>query len=96
MAAAPESVLIACHRCRAWPMAIHARSHPKQGTLPTVLICKRCGHKVDGPTEMMGSLLVSSEICGLAWCWNGTERSRNYLGRHCRGCGALFAIRVET
>ena len=44
-----ESLLITCHRCRAWPMAIHTRSHPRQGILPTVLVCKRCGHEIDGP-----------------------------------------------
>jgi ribosomal protein L37E len=49
MAANTESVLISCRRCRAWPMAIHTPSHPRQGILATLLICKRCGHKVDGP-----------------------------------------------
>jgi hypothetical protein len=49
MTANPESVLIACRHCHAWPMAIHTRSRPRQGILPTVLICRRCGHQVDGP-----------------------------------------------
>jgi hypothetical protein len=44
----PESVLITC-RCGAWPMAIRTRSYPRQGILPTVLICSRCSHEINGP-----------------------------------------------
>jgi hypothetical protein len=49
MTANAENVLITCRRCRAWPMAIHTRSRPRQGILPTLLICKRCGHTIEGP-----------------------------------------------
>jgi hypothetical protein len=44
-----DQLLVPCPRCHAWPMTIHTLSHPTQGTLPTVLICKSCGHKIGGP-----------------------------------------------
>jgi hypothetical protein len=49
MAGHTENVLITRPRCHAWPMAIRTALHPRQGILPTVLICKSCGHKINGP-----------------------------------------------
>jgi hypothetical protein len=49
MAANAENVLITCRRCGNWPMAIHTPSHPTQGILPTVLVCRTCGDKIEGP-----------------------------------------------
>jgi hypothetical protein len=49
MSVSADEVLVACPRCRSWPLSVHVLSHPRTGEAPTALVCGFCRYRSHGP-----------------------------------------------